>query len=299
MILVIGSTGKLGSEVCRLLTAKKYPVRAMIRKTTPEEKRSELKSSGLQLVEGDIRDKSTFKAALQGVDTVITTISSMPFAYIPGENDISKVDEDGMLNLVDAAKNAEVNHFIYTSFSGNIDLDFPLQKAKRKVENHLQQSGMNYTILRPGFFMESWLSAMVGFDAANGKVNLYGTGANPVAYISLKDVAKFAVECASNPNAVNSILELGGPGNVSQIEAVEIFGEVFGKKIEMQFVPQDVLMAQYNGAVDEMQKSFSGLMICLSNGDFNDMKNVLKRVPIKLTSIYEYARFLAQPALVC
>jgi hypothetical protein len=64
---------------------------------------------------------------------------------------------------------------------------------------------------------EVWLSTAVGFDAMNGTVNLCGNGNNPIAYISFKDVAKFAVECISNPAAVNAELELGGPENLSQI----------------------------------------------------------------------------------
>ena len=123
---------------------------------------------------------------MEGISTVITTASSMPFSYAPGENDIRQVDEEGMINLIDAAKIAGVKHFIYTSFSKNIDLDFPLSNAKRKVEKHLQKCGMNYTILRPGFFMEVWLSPAVGFDPLNGKVNICGNDAKPIAYISGK-----------------------------------------------------------------------------------------------------------------
>ena len=65
---------------------------------------------------------------------MITTASSMPFAYKPGENDIRTTDLEGEMSLVDAAKAANVRHFVYTSFSGNIDFDFPLRNAKRAVE---------------------------------------------------------------------------------------------------------------------------------------------------------------------
>lgn len=69
-----------------------------------------------------------------------------------------------MKNLIDAAVRAGVGHVIYTSFSANLDLDFPLGRAKRAVEAHLIASGMAYTILRPSCFMEVWLSPAVGFD---------------------------------------------------------------------------------------------------------------------------------------
>ena len=289
MILVIGSTGMVGSEVCRLLRSKNLPVRAMVRKNSDTAKRNKLTDLGVQLLEGDIRDKSTFPKMLEGISTVISTVSSMPFSYLPGENDIQKVDEEGMINLIDASKKAGVKHFIYTSFSKNIEVDFPLNNAKRKVERHLKNSGMNYTILRPSFFMEVWLSAAVGFDASNGKVSLCGNGTNPVAYISLKDVAKFAVECITNPNAVNAELELGGPENLSQLDAVKVFEEVMNKKIEIQHIPVEGLQAQLDSATDPMQKSFTGLMLCLAAGDQIEMKDILKKFPVKLSSVKDFA----------
>ncbi len=289
MILIIGSTGMVGNEVCRLLSSKKLPVRAMVRSTSDASKIDKLKNLGVQLVDGDIRDKSTFPKLLEGVSTVITTVSSMPFSYVPGENDILKVDEQGMINLIDAAKIAGVKHFIYTSFSKNIDLDFPLNGTKRKVEKHLKNSGMNYTILRPSYFMEVWLSAAVGFDAMNGKVSLCGNGTNPVAYISLKDVAEYAVECVSNPNAINAELELGGPENLSQLDAVKVFEEVMNKKIEVQHIPVEGLQAQLDTATDPMQKSFTGLMLCLAAGDRIDMKELLKKFPVELSSVKDFA----------
>jgi len=290
--MVAGATGLLGNEICRLLRTKHLSVKALVRTTSDPVKTEQLTNLGVQLFQGDLRKKETLDLALQGVKTVITSVSSMPFSYKPGENDIQSVDEEGIINLINASKSAGVNHFIYTSFSKNLDLDFPLRNAKRKIERHLQNSGLTYTILRPGCFMELWLSAAVGFDALNGKVTTCGSGANTVAYISLKDVAKFAVESISNPAAKNTVLELGGPQNLSQLDAVKIFEEVLNKKIEIGQIAVDVLKSQINGAEDPMQKSFSGLMLCVANGDNIDMRDVMRKFPVELTSVKEFASFV-------
>lgn len=290
MNLIIGATGMVGSEICRLLIADGKPVRAMVRETSDEAKIKRLKELGVQIMQGDLRNSSTFEPALQGVTTVITTISSMPFSYAPGENDIEKVDLDGMKSFIDIAKTVGVQHLVYTSFSGQIDLDFPLRNAKRSVEQHLQESGMVYTILRPSCFMEVWLTAAVGFDVANAKVQLCGDGTKPVSYISCMDVAKFAVESLENPAARNAILELGGPDQLSQIEAVKIFEEISGRKFEVQTIPEKALQTQQDEATDPMQKSFSGLMLCVANGDPINMEEVLQAFPIRLTSVKEYAQ---------
>ncbi|MBN1413740.1 MAG: SDR family oxidoreductase [Bacteroidales bacterium] len=290
MILVIGATGMLGSEICRLLRKENQPVRALARETADQSKVHNLKELGIEIVEGDLRKSATFQPALEGVTTVITTASSMPFTYVPGENDPVLVDRNGMIALVDAAKQAGIKRFIYTSFTGSIDIDFPLRNAKRAVEKHLQESGITYTILRPGFFMEGWLSAMVGFDAANAKVRLCGDGTQPVSYISYFDVARFAVESLKNPHARNAILELGGPEKLSQLDAVKIFEDVTGKKFEVEHVPVEALQSQLETATDPMQKSFAGLMLCYAKGDPIDMKDMTSRFNISLKPVKEHAR---------
>lgn len=290
MNLIIGATGMVGSEICRLLTADGKPVRALVRETSDEAKIKKLKELGVQIIKGDLRDKLTFEPALQGITTVITTISSMPFSYVSGENDIEKVDLEGMKSFIDIAKTAGVQQFVYTSFSGQIVLDFPLSNAKRSVEQYLQKSGMVYTILRPSYFMEVWLTAAVGFDVSNAKVQLCGDGTKPVSYISYMDVARFAVQSLENPAAKNATLELGGPEQLSQLEAVKIFEESSGRKFEVQTNPKEALHSQLDEAPDPMQQSFAGLMLCLANGDTIDMKETLKAFPVKLTSVKDYAR---------
>jgi len=294
MNLIIGATGMVGSEICRLLTANGKPTRALVRETSDPVKVNNLEELGVQIVQGDLRNSSTFEPALQDVSSVITTASSMPFSYVPGENDIEKVDREGMKNLIDAAVQAGVKHFIYTSFSGNIDLDIPLRNAKRSVEKHLRESGMTYTILRPGYFMEVWLTAAVGFDVAGGKVQLCGDGTKPVSYISYKDVARFAVESLENTAAQNAVLELGGPEQLSQLEAVKLFEKVSGRKFEVQTIPKEMLELQMNNATDPMQKSFSGLMLNLADGDPIDMEAITSDFLFKLTSVKEYATSMVE-----
>jgi uncharacterized protein YbjT (DUF2867 family) len=290
MNLVIGATGMVGGEICRLLTAGGKPVRAMVRASSDQAKVQQLKDLGVTLVHGDLRDSSTLGPALKGVNAVITTISSMPFSYVAGENDIRSVDLAGMTTLIDNAGTTGVKHFIYTSFSGQLDLDFPLRNAKRSVEKHLQESGMVYTILRPSCFMEVWLTAAVGFDVANAKAQLCGDGTKPVSYISQKDVARFAIASLDNPAAKNATLELGGPEQISQLAAVKIFEELTGRQFKKQSIPEKALQSQRDEATDPMQESFAALMLCVAHGDPIDMEYVLQTFPIKLTTVREYAR---------
>jgi len=288
MNLVVGATGYLGSEICRLLTTAGKPVRALVRSTADPAKINVLKSMGATFVQGDLKDRASLDAACRGATTVISTASST-ISRQQGDS-IQTVDLDGQLRLIDAARTAGVKHFLYVSFSGNLRVDHPLHTAKRTVEEHLKKSGLTYTILRPTYYMEVWLSPIVGFDIGNAKAQIYGNGESKISWISFRDVAKFAVQCLDNPAAMNATFDLGGPEALSPLEVVKIFEEVGMKPFAVQHVPVEVLEAQKAAATDPLQQSFAGMMIAYAKGDPVDMRDTLKKVPVELSSVRDYAR---------
>jgi uncharacterized protein YbjT (DUF2867 family) len=277
----------LGREVCRRLTAAGKPVRALARATSEQSKVDELKEHGAEIVVGDVRDPDSLAAACRDTTTVISTVSSMPFSYEPGVNDLQNVDHNGVMNLVDAAEEADVEHLVYISFTP--DLDFPLRRAKRAVEERLRESDLIHTILRASYFMEVWLSPAVGFDFADAKARIYGTGKSPISWIAIEDVAQFTVRSLDNAAARNATLEIGGPEALTQLEVVRIFEDVKGQEFELEYVPEEALAAQQQGATDPMQASFAGLMRCYAQGDAIDMEDLLRTFSIELTSVREYA----------
>lgn len=285
-ILVVGATGFLGMEVCRQLAANHKNVVGLVRKTSAEEKVKALKQWGLQFVEGDLKDKSSIKKALQGVDTVISTASST-FSRQDGDS-IQSVDNEGQANLVDEATAAGVKQFVFVSFSFMPDA-FPLQSAKERAEKKLKASGMNYSIIKPSFFMEAWLSPAIGFDFPNAKATIYGDGKNKISWIAITDVAAFTVATVDNPAAKNKVIEIGGPEVLSPLEVVSIFEKAGGKKFELQHVPVEALQGQKNGATDDMSKSFASLMLLYANGQEINMKETLQAFPVKMNSVGDYA----------
>lgn len=288
MNLVVGATGFLGSDICRLLVQQGQPVRALVRTTSDPAKKEALQSLGIELVTGDLQDPTSLVAACQGVTAVIST-ASVTISRQPNDS-IQAVDLDGQLNLIQAAKAAKVAQFIYVSYSGNIDVDCPLKTAKRTVEQAVQGSGLTYTILRPSSFMEVWLSPVVGFDAANENVTVFGTGEAKISWVSLHDVAQFAVASLTNAAAQNAVLELGGPDALSPLEVIKIFEAASGKPFAVQHVPAEALQAQLTTATDPIQQSFAALMLAVTQGDEIDMRTTLAQFPLRLTSVEEFAR---------
>ena len=289
MNLIVGATGMVGTEICRLMAASGKPVKALVRTSSDPAKVEKLKRLGITVAQGDLRDRISLKAACQGVNAVIDTASSMPFAYAPGDNTPQTTDHDGALNLIDVAREAGVQQFVYTSFPP-MAASFPLQDAKRAVESRLRDSGLMHTILRPTYFTEVWLSPAVGFDHANRKAAVYGTGENPISWISFLDVAQFAVASLDNPAARNATLELGGPEGISPRNAIKVFEKIGGKAFEVTHVPVDVLQGQLAAATDPMQRSFAGLMVGYANATAIDMTAALQTFALKLRTVEEYAR---------
>jgi NADH dehydrogenase len=289
MNLVIGSTGMVGSEICRLLIAAGKPVKALVRATSDPAKVEKLKSLGVTVVQGDLREAASLKDACQGVSAVVASASSIPFAYQPGANTPQATDQEGYLSLIAAARETGVKQFVFTSFP-SMAASFPLQDAKRAVEAGLRASGLTYTILQPTFFAEGWLSPGAGFDYPNHKAAVYGTGENPISWISFPDVAQFAVASLDNPAARNATLPLGGPAAISPLGVVKIFEKVGGKPFDVTKVPVEALQGQLAGAADPFQKSFAGLMIGYAGATAIDMTATLKAFPLKLRSVEEYAQ---------
>lgn len=286
-ILVVGATGFLGMEICRQLTTAHKNVTGLIRKTSAEEKVNALKHWGVQLVEGDLKDRASIKKVLRGITKIISTASST-FSRQEGDS-IQTVDNEGQTNLVEEAIAAGVQHYIYISFP-SMQGEFPLQDAKRRVENKLLSGNMPYTILQPTFFAEAWLSPAVGFDFPNAKATIYGEGKNKISWITIQDVAAFAVGSLENPATKNKVFELGGPEALSPLEVVSLFEKAGGKKFELQHVPVEALQAQKNAAPDDLGKSFASLMLVYAAGNEINMQQTLKAIPVKLNSVNDYIK---------
>ena len=115
-------------------------------------------------------------------------------------------------------------------------------------------------------------------------------GKNKISWIAIKDVASFAVAALDNPAAKNTVIELGGPEALSPLEVVNIFEINKKKKFELQFVPEEAITAQRDGAQDPLSESFAALTLGVVKGSKIDMKNTLDVFPMKLTSVNNYAK---------
>lgn len=288
MNLVVGATGMLGGEICSRLTQAGKPVRGLVRKSSSPERVDFLRKQGVELAEGDLTDRASLDAACRGVSTVYSTATAIQSRQ--EGNTLERVDRDGQANLVDAAKKAGVRRFVFISFRmGGSDFDFPLQAAKRETADRVKRSGIPWTVIEASIFMEVWLSPHLGFDAANGRVRVLGTGDNPISFVSYRDVAALAIAAAEDPAGANRSIAVGGPEALSANEVVRIFEERSGRKFEVERVPEEALQAMRANAKSPVEETFAGLMLFCARGDEIDMAPTLARYPLRMTTVREYA----------
>jgi uncharacterized protein YbjT (DUF2867 family) len=286
MKLVVGATGLLGGEICYLLRMRGSRVRALVRPTSDRTRVARLRDRGVEILEGDLKDRASVEAACHGVDTVITTASST-LSRQPGDT-IETVDRRGQLDLLDAADAADVRHVVYASFPP-VALEFPLQSAKREVEARLQHGRMAYTILQPTCVDEVWLSPALGFDVAKATAQIYGAGQHRISWISVHDVARFAVAALDTPRALNAVIRLGGPEALSPLDVVQLAERITGRRFEVHHLPERQLRAQYDSASEPMTRTFAALMLYYAAGDVIDMAGPLRLFQVPpLRSVYEH-----------
>ena len=264
MILVVGATGVVGGMISRGLLEEGKDVRVLVRRDSPSSQlvhqglatsAESLIEAGAQPVHEDLRDRASLDAALKDIDTVISTANS---AMRGGEDNPESVDLEGNQNLIEAARDAGVEHFVFVSLLGaDPDHPVPFMRGKGQSESALRESGMVYTILAPTAFMEFWPAMVVGMPALQGRpVVLVGEGRRRHSFVSNRDVAAFVLAALENPAARNEHLAIGGPEPLTWLDVVATYERVLDRSIPVEFV---AMGEPVPGLPDPMPEMMAGM----------------------------------------
>jgi len=198
-ILVAGATGQTGRRIVQELVEKGMEVRALVR---DEAKAKEILPPSVEVVMGDVFKPTTLENALKDCDVVICATGATPSWDITA---FYKVDFEGSKNLIDCAKKAEINKFIFVTslcvskFFHPLNLFGLVLFWKKQAEKYLIYSGLNYTIVRPG-----------GLKNEDNLYPLVVRGADTLEEGSIprRKVAQVCVEVISRPETDGKILEI-------------------------------------------------------------------------------------------
>ena len=233
-LLIIGGTGTLGRQVVLQALTKGYQVRCLVRNFR---KANFLKEWGVELVYGDLSRPETIPPCLKGISAIIDASTSRPNEF----DSLKKVDWEGKLCLIESAKAANIQRFIFFSAQNVEQFDnIPLMKLKYGIETKLKQSGVPYTIFRlTGFYqglIEQYAIPILE------DLPIWVTNENTsISYMDTQDIAKFCLRCLQLPQTANQTFFVSGLKGWLSSEIINLCEQLAGQTAKVQTVPSFVL----------------------------------------------------------
>lgn len=245
IIFVTGGTGNQGGAVARNLISSGFTVKALTR-NPDSAKALDLKKLNIQLVKGDLNNADTYREHLKDIYGI--------FSVQTFENGVDKEISQG-ITLATLAKEFGIKHFLYSSALGT-DLDSGVSHidSKLKIENHIKQSGLPFTIVRPSSLYENFLIPQVKKGILKGKLIQPVNGDTILQYVAAEDIGKAATRIfENNERYMGKILPLATE-QLSTLEVAQIFSEVLNKKIEYKKLPALIIKLFIGKSVYKMFK---------------------------------------------
>lgn len=233
-LLIIGGTGTLGRQIVLQALTKGYQVRCLVRNFR---KASFLKEWGVELVYGDLNRPETIPPCFKGITAVIDASTSRANEL----DSLKKVDWEGKLSLIEAAKIAKVKRFIFFS-AQNVEnfQNIPLMKVKGGIETKLKESGIPYTIFKLTGFYQGLIEQYAIPILEN--LPIWVTNENTyISYMDTQDIAKFCIRSLQIPQTVNQTFFLSGSKGWVSSEIINLCEQLAGQEAKIQKVPLFIL----------------------------------------------------------
>jgi len=237
-VLVLGATGNQGGAVVQALLKDGHNVTGVTR-NIESPKSQQLIEQGVKIVAADFSDKDSLSEIMKDAETVFAMTT-------PGwEGDVIAELQQGT-NIVEAAKIANVPHFIYTSVSdADQSTGIPHFDSKYELEKQLAASGLNYTIVAPAYFMDNIFYPYV-MDSVkkDGILRIAMPGDTKLQQISAEDIGRFVgVVVNEREKMFGQRINIAGDA-ISGNDVAEVLTKVLGKEVKYEGFSPDYLRQQ-------------------------------------------------------
>lgn len=264
MILVVGATGQLGSDVVHQLSAVGRSVRAFVREGSSHDDLAGL--DGVEIAFGDLQDPDSIDQAIDGVTEVVATANTVA----PRKGDRRRdILDHGYAHLIAAAEREGVKQFVFVSVPEMPGQDDTEEFAFKRInERRLIASSVPHTIVRFPMFTEVWL-ALSGSSIPergeprsplrrpyaftqrfrrltghmvedHGRLLVNGSAENRHAFISVHDAARITASAVGHPFALDQVLEIGGPEILDWNDIAALWSRLLDRPIKVTVTPRSV-----------------------------------------------------------
>ena len=228
-VLVTGATGYIGGRLAPMLLERGFTVRAAARSTGRLSCRPWARHPNLELVQADLLDVESLKAAMQGCETAYYLVHSMN----PDARDFAVTDREAAYNFVQAARDTGLKRIIYLSGLGELDdphLSTHL-RSRAEVGRILQLAPAQVTILRA--------AVILGSGSASFEILRYLAERLPVMItprwvrtksqpIAASNVLGYLAGCLEAPETAGQTLDIGGPDILSYQDLFQVYAQEAG-----------------------------------------------------------------------
>lgn len=232
MILVTGSTGKVGQQLVSILQQSRAEFRALARSDASAR---DLAAKGVQVVRGDIADQASMRTALRGIDTLfLLSAGADPYtAEAP---------------VVAVAKAAGVKRVVKLSVNGaDADATNSFLRGHARVDRLLEESGMAWTFVRPTFFMQNWVLYNAPSIRA-GQPVYANAGSSRIGWVDTRDIAAVAAAALVDRAHDGRIYDLTGPEALSYADVAGRLGKLLGRDVKYVAVSDRAAFEAMRGA---------------------------------------------------
>jgi uncharacterized protein YbjT (DUF2867 family) len=288
-ILVFGATG---SQQFNVIGEAKKKGAEVIAATSSENSFEKLAQAGATPVLANLADADKMLEITKGIDAIAFMIPvSLPNPF------------DGLQyskNVIDAAKTNGVGKIVWNT-SGWLEsqkIGSPVDDVKLDVLDYLKNSGMDYVIIQPTIYMENMMGPFCAPFIANEKKLAYPTPeAMPIGWIASRDVSAFVVEAIYNADLKADAFKVSGMENLKGNDTAAHFSK--GVAEEIAYYPQkpqefgDILKPFVGEAGANSVAAYYEMLQNASEypSKFNpNMSEVLEKLPVKMTSLSEWAK---------
>jgi uncharacterized protein YbjT (DUF2867 family) len=223
-VLVTGATGFTGSYVVPLLLERDYQVRCLVRRTSPT---SVLPAKGVELVHGELEDRSSLDQALRGVDALVN-IASLGFGHAP--------------NIAAAAVASGIQRSIFISTTAVLTTLKAASKAVRlSAEKTIRESGLNFTILRPtmiyGSSRDRNLCRLIRYLSRWPAIPIFGDGEYLQQPVYVGDVAAAVIQSLETQTTVGQTYNISGAEPLTYNQMIDIVCSLLGRNVRKIHLP--------------------------------------------------------------
>src|SRR5215472_11347079 len=277
LVLVTGATGRQGGAVIRHMLPKGWKLRALTRKTDGASLQR-LASQGIEVVKGDMEDPASLERAVRGVYGVY---SVEDFWSVGAKREVQQGK-----NMADAARNAGVEHFVYSSVGGaerNSGIDH--WESKWEVENYIRKLGLPATMIRPAAFMENYYIDQLEIGILRGKLMDPIRADKPYQTIASDDIGAFVALAFDRPKEfVRTELEIAG-SELTNLEAAQVFSRVLGRPVKFRKLPMPMVRLFLGKEFYQMFRWFN------ASGFKADIEGLRRRYPeVRLQTLEDWLR---------